>query len=381
MRFLLVFSVAVLCLALYPPSTGAVEVKYSQDQYLSLVEKVVDQSVRPFISRLPIKQQQALEDVVVSVERQFSPNAMALSIDETTPKVLISHTFLQGVEAYIEAYLLSEALNNPILIEQYFSEYFWSHHPSSQGIEPYLPSKRWHVSGDEQLFLAQKSTLFEAVVLDILLHELGHHVKNAFYHHRANQYTIEASEKLADSWADHIKQVFLNRSESIGRLIVIGYIFEQDRWATLSDDHFYPRILPWVSSQLPALCEDAESLSDKKFCRRLDQDIENYYSSRIETAYLERLQRGDLFANFPLGQIELAKSNFVDACSYFNESFIYGQVARAAIYVGWCYQKGYLEPSPPDVQVLAMLHARGDGSYGLPRQNKISDRMLLSTGP
>ena len=65
-----------------------------------------------------------------------------------------------------------------------------------------------------------------------------------------------------------------------------------------------------------------------------------------------------------MAKILLSKNNFVEACNYFNESLIYGQVARAAIYVGWCYQKGFLENSPPDAEVLAMANLRGGIGYG-----------------
>lgn len=365
MRFVLKIVAVVTIIILNLSFARAIEVSGTNEQYLSLIQTFVSEKVQPVVELLPVKQQQLLNQVQVEVVENMHPNAMALALDETPPKVLINARFIQGLSVYSAAHQIAIHENSPQFVEQYLEYYFAQTITEHHGISVLSPQEWVGIDGEyADDIMRQQHEVLEGALLDILLHELGHHVEKAFYSQWANQYERDTKERLADRWADRIKQEYFKEVNPLGRLISIAYIFEKDRWAILSDDQTLPRTLPWVVNHLPKLCDDSSVVSIVQFCKRLDSDIARYMSADRHYAYLERIEQGEDFARFPLAQILMAKNNFVDACSYFNESLIYGQVSRAAIYVGWCYQKGYLEPSPPDAQVLAISSQRGGIGYG-----------------
>ncbi|WP_415884312.1 hypothetical protein [Neptuniibacter sp. QD34_54] len=376
MRFVLNFTVVVTLLTLFIPPVSALEVRSTSAQFSPLIERIVQAKIVPAFKQLPDKDQRLLAPVEISVVENLRAAGMALAVDDTPPLIIINDRFLKGLSVYIEAYLLSQSMNRPELVEEYFSDYFWRHHPSFVGPLPKSPAD-WLSASPEQReqIQAEHERLLESVIVDVLLHEMGHHAEHAFYGYLASQYVREDNERLADDWAAKVKAEHFKPDDTLGRLISIGYIFEQDRWAALKRDDYYPRMLSGVAGYLPILCEDATEASKQHFCNQLYDNISNYFSKKVVDTYAQRRDRGDTFASFPMGQIHLAKNNFVDACNYFNESLIYGQVARAAIYVGWCYQNGYLEPSPPDAQVLAMARV----SYGFSDKKNIAG-MLDSSG-
>ena len=355
MRFVLMFLYCVGFVMLLVSRTYAIEFKASQAEFSEVVEQIVESRIQPVIQHLPTHEQRILDGVQIQVVERLPYGSMALAIDDERPLILINNQFIRGLSAYVEAYQLALFENQPSLIEQYFSEYFWKYHPSFIGVQPKSPIEWSAASAIKKMQIKQKSVaLLEEALIDVLLHELGHHAKDAFYAYRASKYEIDTQEKLADQWANNIRSEWFSSESDLGRLLSIAFIFEQDRWATLMRDDHYRRMLPGVINQLPVLCDNAVIETKRKFCADLYQNITRYFSNQIMLAYEERLEKGEEFASFPIAQIHLAKNNFVDACNYFNESLIYGQVARAAIYVGWCYQKGYLDASPPDAQVLAM---------------------------
>jgi len=368
MRFVLMFICCLGLLVLSLSRASALEVKASQEEFSSIIEQLVESRIQPILQYLPAHEQQILSKVEITVVDELPFGGMALAVDDDQPIILISNQFIRGLSAYVDAYKLALSKQQPYLIEQYFSEYFWKHHPTFIGEQPKSPFQWANVSLARQEQLKQESTeLLEGVLIDVLLHELGHHAKDAFYSYRASQYVIDDNERLADDWARAVSDQWIKPAGGLGRLLSIAFIFEQDRWATLMKDNHYYRMLPGVVGQLQDLCEDTEFVDKQRFCAQLYENITRYFSKEVMVVYQERLERGEAFASFPIAQIHLAKNNFVDACNYFNESLIYGQVARAAIYVGWCYQNGYLDQSPPDAQVLAM----SGSSYGF------SDRHLV----
>lgn len=364
MRFILKL---VLCVSIYLSgiaSALAVEVVGSQHLYRPIIERLVVEKIIPTLSELSVEQYDRLHDVQISIVDNMRPHAMALALDEKPPRVIINSRFISDILVYSWADEVAKATQKPEFVEHYFHFYLGeisSGVRHSEVMKPHiwagLDPAAW------QPITQMQQSVFEGALLDVLLHELGHHAEYAFYSYRSNELVKKENEELADKWAQSFKARHLPLSNPLGQLVSIAFIFERDRWAILSKDRSYPRMLPWVVDRLPELCEDATS-SVKAFCIRLEGNIENYMTNRIERAYSKRIEQGEDFARFPMAQILLAKNNFVDACNYFNESLIYGQVSRAAIYVGWCYQKGFLENSPPDAEVLAMANLRGGIGYG-----------------
>ena len=364
MRFILKL---LLCASIYMAniaSVMAVEVTDSNTFYRSVIEKLVLQYIEPVIAELPLKQRTRLNDVQISIVENMRAHAMALALDETPPRVLVNARFISDLSAYTEAYQVTQVTARSEFIEHYFHYYFSEisqgvHHTSI--VRPVIWAEL--DKRDIAKVISSQQPVFEGVLLDVLLHELGHHAEKAFYSYRASQAIIEANEALADQWAQSVKLKYMPSINPLGQLISIAFIFERDRWVILSKDNSYPRMLPMIVGRLPSLCRGS-LMTIKEFCEHLEDNIGSYMTSRIERAYSERIEQGEDFARFPMAKILLSKNNFVEACNYFNESLIYGQVAGAAIYVGWCYQKGFLENSPPDAEVLAMANLRGGIGYG-----------------
>lgn len=364
MRFVLRLAAVVTIITLNLSLAKAIEVTGTTEQYLPLVQRLVSEKIQPVVDSLPEKQQFILNQVQVNIVDNMHPSAMAFALESTPPKILLNVRFLQGLSAYSEAYQLALHLKQPQFVEQYLQYYFSqtiAEHHAISVLRPY----RWaNLKAPGKQVLQQHQAVLEGVLLDVLLHEFGHHAEKAFYSRRANQHIVDQNERLADQWSAKIKAQYFTEINPLGRLISIAYIFEKERWSMLAQDHSVARMLPWVAGDLPEVCKGHDSEMAIQFCDRLEKDIQRYMSADIQQAYADRISQGEEYARFPLAQILMAKNNFVDACNYFNESLIYGQVARAAIYVGWCYQKGYLEPLPPDAQVLAMASRRGGTGYG-----------------
>lgn len=352
-RTLIVITLLILTLP-----AKALEFLPGQGEHSDLVSYLVTEKLKPLIVGLPLSEQRQLADVKIRLTT-MKGHAMALSLAGKQPRILLNRKFISTLDSYAEAYLISRYTGRTHLPEAYLNEFFWSQHPFYEG--PDIQSALdWSGIGltDVARFNKDKRQLMEAALLDILLHEMGHHSRQAFYNFRASTYTKQANETKADNWALDKFAEYFPEAEGVGRLLIIGLIFERDRWSALAEDHSYPRLLPWVEAHLQGICEDAVSNQLRQDCQRLDNAISLYFSPEAEGEYRKRLDSGEHYASYPLGQILLSQNSFVDACTHFKESLTVGQVSRAAVYVGWCYQNGYLQPDAPDSQVLALAQFR-----------------------
>lgn len=363
MSLLRVISAVIFsCLLSFPVT--AIEFQSTTSAYTPTVIKLLETQVFPVIEQLPEDQRRILDRVVLRVDDLHS-SAMAISLPGITPEIVISSGFIESLSVYTEAFLIGEQQENPHFSESFLNEYFWWKHPGFRDGIAYTPMAWSGYSPKEpQLFYAKKKALLDAVLLDVIFHEMGHHVTHSFYDYRASVLTKQAQEQKADQWATSVLEQHFPKSIPMGRLVSIGLIFERDRWSWLANDHFYPRVLPWVTDNLSDICEDAIENKIRRFCRTLEDDIGVYLSSDAEEAYRLRIDNNDHFANYPLAQILLDRGHFVDACMHFKESLTDGDVTRAAVYVGWCYQNGYLQPDAPDAQVLALAQYRQAAGYG-----------------
>jgi hypothetical protein len=278
---------------------------------------------------------------------------------------LISNQFIEGLDAYAEAYTVAVHKSSPNFPEHYFHQYFWHTHPEYSGIALDSPMSFSELPPSQQeILLKRKEKLLESALMDIVLHELGHHAENAFYSYRTSYFVKKDMELLADEWALNVRDGFIAELDPIGRLLSIAYVFERDRWSMLSDDVNYPRMITWIADNADPVCEDAVEDHVRTFCEQLQNDLSIYFSGKAEPAYRDRIDQGDEYASFPLAQILLKKSRYHLACSYFKESHDSGNVKRAAVYVAWCYLNGFLKPSPPDAQILALTKSRAALMYG-----------------
>jgi hypothetical protein len=351
--------------ALLSPVASGLEVIDSDAKHSKLVTELVVKKILPILNKLEISDQAALAPVKIKVVTNLIASDIALSIDGELPRVLISNQFIEGLDAYAEAYTVAVHKSSPNFPEHYFHQYFWHTHPEYSGIALDSPMSFSELPPSQQeILLKRKEKLLESALMDIVLHELGHHAENAFYSYRTSYFVKKDMELLADEWALNVRDGFFAELDPIGRLLSIAYVFERDRWSMLSDDVNYPRMITWIADNADPVCEDAVEDHVRTFCEQLQNDLSIYFSGKAEQAYRDRIDQGDEYASFPLAQILLKKSRYHLACSYFKESHDSGNVKRAAVYVAWCYLNGFLKPSPPDAQILALTKSRAALMYG-----------------
>lgn len=353
-------------LSLFLCSTAsAIEVVPSNAKHSALVSELIEKNVQPILSSLNEAEQRALSPVQVKVVGNLIASDIALSLGGEFPRVLISNQFIEGLDAYAEAYVVGLYEEKPNFTEQYFHHYFWNNHPDFSGTELDSPIAFSDMTSPQQaLLLQRKQELLESALMDILLHELGHHAESAFYNYKASFYVKQEMEKLADDWAIDVRERYLPQLDPLGRLLSIAFVFERDRWSMLSGDANYPRMINWIADNADPVCEDAVAEHVQRFCIQLEKNLSVYFSSKAEVAYRDRVDSGEEFATFPLAQVLLKKSRYHLACSYFKESHDNGNIKRAAVYVAWCYLNGFLNPSSPDAEILAWATSRDALIYG-----------------
>ncbi len=330
------------------------------------VAHVLNDQIKPNLIHLPPDEQKRLEHVEITVSTQLRLSGMALSLAEDKPEIMINAEYFQGLENYVEAYLIGRYTQQPHLPEQYMNYYFWHTHPVFDGPVPKAPMTWAGFQPVDRIgFLEARDQLLANAVLDLLLHEIGHHAKDAFYHYRASQYMKQEKEEQADRWARQFRANYLPDESELGRLLSIGFIFERDRWSRLADDGYHPRLLEWVVDNAYAQCEDAEQIDTLAFCSELNANVDNYSSTeKAENAYRARVEAGEAYASFPLALILLQEQNIRAACRHFESSLRVANVSRAAFYMGQCYEEGMLKPTPPDSRVLALLAYQDAVQYG-----------------
>lgn len=355
----------VLLFLFLSSSAFALDVLPTNAKHTLLVRQLVETKIKPILSELSEAEQLRIKDVKIAVVRDLTKSGIAISLEGAAPRIFVSDQFLQGLNAYAEAYSVGLHLNQPHFTEAYFHHFFWHTHPDFSGLSAIPPSAFAAVETLSLNRLENRTEkLFESALMDILLHELGHHAEKAFYTAYASYFAKQEMENKADRWAERIKSQFFPSLDPLGRLLSIAFIFERDRWSTLSGDIYYPRMLTWVADSADPICENAQSQHVRRFCQRLNTNISVYFSSQAEQAYRLRVDNGEQFAAFPLAQILLRKRSFHDACQYFKASEESGNIKRASVYVAWCYLNRFFEHNPPDAKVLALTKFRDAKKYG-----------------
>jgi len=335
------------------------EVVPSQVKYSALVENLVAQKIQPVLKELEEKEQSALAPVQIKVVPNLIASDIALSLDGGFPRVMISNEFIDGLDAYAEAYVVAQSNNAPDMPEHYFHHYFWQKHPDYSGRLLDTPIGFFQTElSRENALLARKNALLESAVMDIILHELGHHAEAAFYNYKASYFVKQEMEKRADDWGVVVREDYFADLDPLGRLLSIAYVFERDRWSMLSNDSNYPRMINWLADNADPVCEDAEAKHVQDFCQQLQDDLSVYLSDQAETAYRARIAEGEVYATFPLAQLLLHKNRYQSACRYFRESHHVAKIHRASVYLSWCYLNDLLDPISGEGEVQALETSR-----------------------
>lgn len=354
------FLIALLCptdlVAQSVVETGAV---YERD-----VKDLVENVIRPIVASRPRGERQRLEHVQIRVLPRAADTTTAVAINGDPGGIAISDGFIHGLHSYAEAFLVEKVRGIPHFREWYFNYYLWRRPPIYEGQPPKSPGD-WSKSNLDpyvQLF----KQLVSGALIDVLLHELGHHATDAFYGLHASKSTKRNAEQRADEWATSAGIGYIGDPNVIGRMISIGYIFELSRWTRFSGSDSHPPHADRVTGVLAEQCNAAEISEVQRACDLLANEIANYLrNGATEQEYRNRVAQGEGFAHFPLAFILMKQSRHQEACNHFRRAFDKARVGRALVYIGWCYEKGHLTASSVEVaRTLARISYRNAARQG-----------------
>ncbi len=351
----------LLLLTLIPFYSYSVTFSGNGYYYKKEINNILDNVIIPMLYDLPTDQKHRLDNVDVELYRAFSGiDFTAVAIYDGKRKVKISDTFVLGLSYYVESFLVEKYTSINHFREWYFNYYAWRVSPVFDGPSP-KNAMEWarYTPEDANTFEAFYKKLFSAALMDVILHELGHHATNSLYTSRTSNSTKRKLEANADKWATDIGLRNYNDSNVLGRLIALGYIFEIERFLKLSDiDSSHPLPTERLQQPLDLLCNDDSSSKEiQSACNLLKQESESFSKSEYSMeAYRVRVQRGEGYANYALGEILLRQGAYNQACEKFQTAYQKSMVMRAAIHIGWCYQYGHIKPTSGDPKKLALIY-------------------------
>ena len=355
-----VLLIALLC----PTNLAAQTVVETGAVYERDVKYLVDNVIRPLVASRPRRERRRLEGIQIRVVPRAADATTAVAINGDPGWIAISDGFIHGLHSYAEAFLVEKVRGIPHFREWYFSYYLWRRPPMYEGQPPKRPSD-WSKSNLGQ-YVWRLKTLVAGALIDVLLHELGHHATDALYGPHAAKSTKHAAERRADEWATSAGIRYIGDPNVIGRMIAVGYVFELNRWTRFSGSDSHPPHADRVAGVLAEQCGAAENPEVQRACELLGNEIANYFQDgATEQEYRNRVARGEGFASFPLAFILMEQSRYQEACKHFRRAFDKARVGRALVYVGWCYEKGHLTASSVELaRTLARVSYRNAAKQG-----------------
>lgn len=348
----------------YVESTGA-----SEEHFIAAhLDIVIDKILESASSR-----ERAVASTIKVVVFPFHPSDFLITpraglSNSGERTIVFNDAFLLFLEGYLEAVIMGDVTNDPALPER------WAHRHFAQVLmlnqsEMALPG-RFIGWSDQRIgtFRENSELLFQslklAVITDFLLHEIGHHVLDAFYDVRTDDPDVmKAAERAADKWASGVFEKFasdkvdiVDKLNSSGRAFALSAMREID--AFLSSRNFQAsRTHPSSSSRILAVLVDGGCADNrnqpamKLLCLRLTEMAQSLEAddAGLDT-YSKRANAGEAFASYRLGQVLLSRGDLVAACDQFQEAYDRGQKGWNLRFLAWCF-----EPESPTGKSNNML--------------------------
>ena len=349
---------------LYSTDLSAQSVSETGAVYERPVRELVENVIRPIVASRPRSERRRLERIRIQVLSRAADATTAVAINGDPGSIAISDGFIHGLYSYAEALLVEKNRGISHFREWYFSYYLWRLSPVYEGPPPKTPGD-WSNTNVGQ-YGRQIKMLVAGAMIDVLLHELGHHATDAFYGPHASRSTKHRAERRADEWATSATVGFLGDPNVIGRMIAVGYVFELNRWTRFSGSDSHPPHADRVAVVFAQQCGTSGNSQWQRACEMLRDDIAKYLrSGATEQEYRDRVAKDEGFASFPLGSILMEQSMYQEACKHFKRAFEKARVVRALVYLGWCYENGHLTTSKLSVaRTLARVSYQSAANQG-----------------
>lgn len=300
-----------------------------------------------------------------------------------TRVVVLPRLYILLLIAHIESIIIEEADNNPNFSQRWLHQALWRSPGIYRGPPPQQPlDYAGKTPTEKEAFVRTHGmtlkSLVNAALIDVLLHELGHHAIDRWYFPQTTETTNAIDiERQADCWATHAFEAVYDhypnfglrdRSNSVGRLFALENIFGIQRFLSTARVYFgetHPDTPSRISNILDANCSSLTT--DPNNLCNIEKERVSHMISTInqENDYRIRAESGEVFATFQLALIKFSNNEQREACRLFEKSADPNQIfdTRLWHYIGYCYEKGYLGDnlSPADLKSKAIIFYKKSG--------------------
>jgi len=310
----------------------------------SIDDTAAQEIIQSIVRKLPQAQRELVEDIeVVWTSEPFNVIPSTSREQNGKRNIYISQIFAHGLHEYIQAVLVADLLEEPHFTEAWLeafglrlhSRVDWENSEIQSAMDP-VSFAKMHPE-DEQRFRSEMTTivavLYQSALVEIILHELGHHVEGAFYNEGATLAEANNAERLADDWANNAvtswsEEMFglTDHSSTLGRVFAIAYSvealslreasgLEAVKLATLRG-----RI---ETSEFASMCDLQRYVQEVGWvCDGLAEwFLAHLFVPKTRLHYLERADLGDAYALMKLGNFSWLAGELSAACNYYYEAW------------------------------------------------------------
>ena len=362
LAFLLIFG---------PTSVFAQSVSGPEGPATYVVREIVRDIVAPAVSLRPSEERGVLTQTEIRILPGGPFPGPRAGIVNGKRLIVIPEIFILQLRAHVEASIYASVNEQPYFPEWWLDYALWrspvfgivSDGPFYRGDGPQMPLLFAGATIDQaNMFISQFERqingMFSAAIVDIILHELGHHAIDRWYIPGETPASQALKiEEAADRWATNAFEDlteaypgagFLDKRNVMGRLFAIEYIFGLSRWrsgAWVGSGFTHPEYVTRVSSAMTA--PDC-GLLDAVFsgvCELIGDRLSAMQAQgSSEADYRRRMGDGESFATYRLGMILLARGDRRGGC----ELMLMAREQRAAHYAGWCFEFSYAGADLPE---------------------------------
>lgn len=390
---------ALIFICLFGSSNGFAQSVVGPDRPVTyLVRELVQNLIIPTVTLRPTNEKNKLRATEIRIVPGGPFPGPQAGIENGTRLIVLPELFVLFLQEHVEASIYAAVSDQPNFAEWWLDYTLWrspvfgnaSDGPFYRGAAPKRPMLFGGATIDQaDEFVSRYETLiigsFNAALIDILLHELGHHAIDQWYvpgdtpasqarsiENSADIWATEAYEDLADAYPG---AGLIDNRNVAGRLFAIEYVFGLARWrasAQVTSGASHPEHVNRVSSVSSASDCDANS-NLAFFCEFVGERLQRMSTqAELETDYRRRAGQGESFASYRLGMILLGRGDRIGGCELMEKA---GN-RRAQHYVGWCFEFGYIGTDLPtdaakEIAVLAYQVAAeagwADSIWGLKR--------------
>ncbi len=311
------------------------------DGFYSIDDTAAREFVQAVVATLPEQQQAVVETVeIIWTDAAFNKMPVATIYPDGKRTVEISQTYSHFLYQYVWILHIADVVEDPYLPESWLEaaairlngQVDWQNSDVLETMSP-ISYARLHPDDVDRLLVELGATVgvvYQSALVDIILHELGHHATDSFYGNDGSSLTeARRAEKLADDWAsDAVKKwselSFGNTdySSTLGRIFALSYSFEalslrsifgveNIQIATLRrriESHSFANMcsLGLLSKGVEIFCNSVEKILDFQFLVPRTRDY-----------YLERAATGESHALSKLGYFSRFSGDDSGACDYF----------------------------------------------------------------